>query len=85
MPYCSNCGTKLSDGANFCPNCGNAVGFRSQKIQQQEPAYGVHLREDGMREKSQGTIQMDRMKGLSMSKHLHKTSMYMQGKVRGLQ
>ena len=36
MPYCSNCGTKLSDGANFCPNCGNAVGFRSQKIQQQE-------------------------------------------------
>lgn len=37
MPYCSNCGTKLSDGANFCPNCGNAVGFRSQKIQQQEP------------------------------------------------
>jgi hypothetical protein len=48
-------------------------------------AYGVHLREDGMREKNQGTIQMDRMKGLSMSKHLHKTSMYMQGKVRGLQ
>ena len=37
MPYCSNCGTKLSDGANFCPNCGNAVGFRSRKIQQQEP------------------------------------------------
>ena len=37
MPYCSNCGTKLSDGANFCPNCGNAVGFRSQKNQQQEP------------------------------------------------
>jgi hypothetical protein len=48
-------------------------------------AYGKHLREDGMREINQGTIQVDRMKGLSMSKHLHKTYMYMQGKVKDLQ
>lgn len=25
MPYCSNCGTLIEDGANFCPNCGKAV------------------------------------------------------------
>lgn len=25
MSYCSNCGTKLKDGANFCPQCGAAV------------------------------------------------------------
>ena len=37
MPYCSNCGTKLNDGANFCPNCGFAVGHNAQIIQQQEP------------------------------------------------
>lgn len=28
MSYCSNCGTKLKDGANFCPQCGAAVSFR---------------------------------------------------------
>jgi len=25
MSYCSKCGTKLKDGANFCPQCGAAV------------------------------------------------------------
>lgn len=29
MSYCSNCGTKLKDGANFCPQCGAAVTFSS--------------------------------------------------------
>ena len=23
MAYCKNCGTKLDDGAKFCPKCGN--------------------------------------------------------------
>ena len=26
MSYCSNCGTELEAGANFCPGCGAAVG-----------------------------------------------------------
>ncbi len=25
MPYCSNCGTQNTDGANFCANCGAAL------------------------------------------------------------
>lgn len=25
MPFCSNCGTKLDDGAKFCANCGTKV------------------------------------------------------------
>lgn len=29
MPFCENCGTKLSDTANFCPNCGKQVGKNS--------------------------------------------------------
>ncbi len=30
MPFCENCGTKLSDTAKFCPNCGHkAVGAAS--------------------------------------------------------
>ena len=30
MAFCSHCGTKLNDGANFCPQCGNATN--NQKI-----------------------------------------------------
>ena len=30
MAFCSHCGTQLTDGANFCPNCGNATS--NQKI-----------------------------------------------------
>ncbi len=26
MPYCSKCGTELSEDAKFCPSCGTAVG-----------------------------------------------------------
>jgi uncharacterized membrane protein YvbJ len=26
MPYCPNCGTEYQEGANFCSNCGRAVG-----------------------------------------------------------
>ena len=26
MAYCGKCGTKLNDGAKFCPKCGNRVG-----------------------------------------------------------
>ncbi len=31
MKYCSNCGTKLKDGAKFCTNCGQAI------VQKTEP------------------------------------------------
>ena len=29
MPFCSNCGTSLGDGARFCGNCGAAAGGAS--------------------------------------------------------
>lgn len=30
MPFCGNCGHKLSDGASFCGNCGAYVGQQQQ-------------------------------------------------------
>ena len=29
MAYCANCGTKLQDGFEFCPECGQAVSNRT--------------------------------------------------------
>ena len=29
MPFCTNCGAKIADGAKFCPNCGGAVNNRT--------------------------------------------------------
>lgn len=31
MAYCGKCGTQLSDGANFCPKCGNPCGNSSSQ------------------------------------------------------
>lgn len=31
MAYCVKCGTQLSDGANFCPECGNPCGNTSSQ------------------------------------------------------
>lgn len=30
MPYCSNCGNELKNGAKFCPECGTAVSRKRQ-------------------------------------------------------
>ena len=32
MANCTNCGTKLQDGAKFCPSCGTAVAEKPAKI-----------------------------------------------------
>lgn len=29
MPFCTNCGAKIADGAKFCTNCGSAVNSRT--------------------------------------------------------
>ena len=29
MPFCSNCGARLNDGAKFCSECGESVGKSS--------------------------------------------------------
>ncbi len=36
MPYCENCGTKLSLTANFCFNCGNAAVHNIKNVKQVE-------------------------------------------------
>lgn len=33
MAYCKNCGTKLDDGAKFCPKCGNPIEGDAQEQQ----------------------------------------------------
>lgn len=33
MPYCSNCGIKVSESAKFCPECGVEVAARSMRQQ----------------------------------------------------
>lgn len=33
MAYCKNCGTKLDDGAKFCPKCGNSIEGDAQEQQ----------------------------------------------------
>lgn len=30
MPFCDNCGYKLEDGTNYCPNCGSAISQKRQ-------------------------------------------------------
>lgn len=40
MPFCSNCGTKLPEGAAFCSGCGTRQAIRAQQpAQPQQPAY----------------------------------------------
>lgn len=34
--FCSNCGTKLPDGAQFCSNCGNKIGETPAPVVQKE-------------------------------------------------
>lgn len=36
--YCSECGTEISEGSKFCPNCGVASGASSSAGNQQTPA-----------------------------------------------
>lgn len=36
--FCSNCGTKLNEGAKFCHNCGSVVGVQSQTVSPIPPA-----------------------------------------------
>lgn len=36
MAYCSKCGTQLSDGAKFCPKCGNPTGSSETKEMAEE-------------------------------------------------
>lgn len=34
MKFCTSCGNQLSDGANFCTNCGAVQGAQGQQMQQ---------------------------------------------------
>ena len=43
MAFCSDCGTQLSDGAKFCPNCGKGVDNETIVYVPQQDIY-VHER-----------------------------------------
>lgn len=46
MPYCSNCGTSVSEDTLFCPHCGQRVGV-VLRVQQQyfsQPLERQHIR-----------------------------------------
>jgi uncharacterized membrane protein len=34
MAFCDNCGTRIQDGAKFCPSCGNATGAANLQTRQ---------------------------------------------------
>lgn len=44
MAFCSNCGTQLSDGAKFCPKCGNPIEGSEfkEKGYDNSPHFSVH-------------------------------------------
>ena len=44
MAYCSHCGTKLSEGAKFCPQCGIATDSHIVYIQSPQQDIYVHAR-----------------------------------------
>ncbi|WP_431356543.1 NINE protein [Prevotella communis] len=44
MTYCSQCGTKLSDGAKICPQCGIATDSHIVYIQSPQQDIYVHSR-----------------------------------------
>ena len=37
MPFCSNCGEKLADGAKFCSGCGTRVAQPAQPAPVEQP------------------------------------------------
>ena len=41
MAFCSNCGTQVNEGVNFCPKCGQNVGAAApqQQVNQPQPQY----------------------------------------------
>ena len=43
MPFCSNCGAKLEDGAKFCPNCGTPTQGGRPKPTEPEEADNPNL------------------------------------------
>ncbi|MBE6751541.1 MAG: zinc ribbon domain-containing protein [Ruminococcaceae bacterium] len=39
MAFCANCGLELEQGANFCTNCGKAIGGKNQTLNQVNTTY----------------------------------------------
>lgn len=49
MAFCGKCGTQLSEGANYCPQCGHAVGNNTQPNERivyvQTPQQDIYVHE----------------------------------------
>jgi predicted nucleic acid-binding Zn ribbon protein len=44
MPFCSNCGTQLTEGAKFCQNCGSPMMRSSPRAAETKPKTSHLLR-----------------------------------------
>ncbi len=40
MPYCQKCGAEISEGTNFCPKCGAALGPLSPRARREKKEKG---------------------------------------------
>ena len=60
MPFCSNCGTKLADGAKFCSGCGTKVATPAepQEIKIQEKVIETKTTSQPMVQKTNVTIKV---------------------------
>ena len=58
MAFCSNCGTQIEEGVNFCPKCGQNVGAAApqQQVNQPQPQYVEE--EEEVEEKKSFTYRM---------------------------
>lgn len=46
MPFCSNCGQKLPDNANACPNCGTTVEVKQSAPQAEQAQAKVEFKQE---------------------------------------
>ena len=58
MAFCSNCGTQVNEGVNFCPKCGQNIGAAApqQQVNQTQPQYVEE--EEEVEEKKSFTYRM---------------------------
>lgn len=72
MGFCKNCGTELSDGAKFCPKCGEQVNQQAKPNEQ--PKGQLDSLKEGFKEGWQEEINesnnQDQIKGLSIGEKI---------------
>ena len=55
MKFCTNCGYKMADDANFCPKCGTKQSF----LEREEPMDNIEDSENGTTNTDEGQLQSE--------------------------